>query len=390
MKPTLHNSTHQTANVHIDRIRILAPCTHTPTGKTLFLDEESLAELVPVGATANQLVLKDGGEKAYVRSKDIDSSTGKATMMEVHCCPPLVLQRHNLFGHGDLLRYAYQIMDLVTKRLGINVDSFERDEWRRGGIRLTEIHLTANFGCPRGDVLPIIQAIDDNSPDAKQRTIASSITLGYSPRRRSTFDMVTVYDKKLELESQWKTPGHYQRMLIAEAAKGIRAEVKLYSQGLRHRELHSVSRWKDVDVAALFFECLAKYKLGYAIKRLLTKDEMNMLSNTERKAYQLWLTGMPIAEQFSRTTAWKYAKNILKKTGIDISGSRRPEALPEIDMAAVFVPENVLPVPDWARGTECYFAPGQTRLRPPGLAYIPIPPDAVDEVIMLDGEPYVI
>lgn len=356
----------------------------------MFLDDESLAELVPMGSTANQHILKDGGAKAYVRSKEIDSSTGLATVMEVHCCPPLVLQKHNLFGHADLLRYAYEIMDLLTRRLSIEVDPFDREEWRRGGIRITEIHLTANFGCPREDVQPIIQAIDENNPDAKQRTIASCITLGYSPKRRSTFDMVTVYDKKLELMNQWKNPGPYQTKLIAEAAKGIRAEVKLYSQGLRNRELHYVSRWNDVDVAALFFECLGKYKLRYAIQRLLTADELDMLSNSERKAYQLWLYGEPITEQFSRTTAWKYAKNILKKTGIDISGSRRPEALPEIDLASIFVPENVLPVPAWAIGTEYYFAPEQTRLRPPGIMGVPVDADVVDEVIMLDGEPYVI
>lgn len=311
-------------------------------------------------------------------------------MMEVHCCPPLVLQKHNLFGHADLLRYVYEIMDLLTKRLGIEVDPFERDEWRRGGIGITEIHLTANFGCPRDDVLPIIQAVDENNSKGKHRDIASMISLGYTPERRSTFDMVTVYDKKLELMSRWKKPGPYQLMLIEEAAKGIRAEVKLYSQGLRHRELHYVSRWKDVDVAALFFECMGKYKLRYAIQRLLTADELYMLSNSERKAYQLWLHGVPIAEQFTRSTAWKYAKNILEKTGIDVRGSRRPEALPEIDMASIFVPENVLPVPAWALGTEYYFAPEQTRLRRLGIMGVPVDADVVDEVIMLDGEPYVI
>lgn len=376
--------------MHIDRIRIIAACTHQPTGKTLYFDEESLGGLVPMGATANQLALKDGGHKAYVRSKEIDPVTGMATKLEVHCCPPLVLQKHNLFGHANLLSYVYEIMDLLTKRLGIKVDRFEREEWRRGGVGITEIHLTANFACPRNDVLPIIQAIDENNSDKKQRTIPSCITLGYSPKRRSTFDMVTVYDKMLELMNQWKHPGPFQTKLIEEAAKGIRVEMKLYSQGLRHRGLHFVSRWKDVDVAALYFELLAKYKLKYAVQRLLTGDEMSMLSNTERKAYQLWLHGVPIAEQFSRTTAWKHAKNILEKTGIDVRGSRRPDALPELDLPSIFVPENVLPVPDWAIRTEYYFAPEQTPLRRPGVMGVPVPPHTVDEVIMLDGEEYVI
>ena len=358
----------QTVNIHIDRIRFTAPCTHKPTGKVMYFDEAELDELIPSGATANQKVLKDGGEKAYVRSKSIDASNGLATMMEVHCCPPMVLQKHNLFGHADLKRYVYEIMDLLTKRLQINVDPFDRREWLSGGVSVTEVHLTANFACPREEVMPIIQAIDESNLHSKQRIVPSCITLGYSPQRRSTFDMLTVYDKKLELMKRWKAPGRYQSMLIAEAAKGIRVEVKLYSQGLKHRDLGYVSRWDTANVAEVYFQCLAAYKLRYAIQRLLTEDELRMLSKSERKAYQMWLLGMPISEQFGRTTAWKYAEAIFDKTRIDVRSARRPEALPDIDTCNLFVPETVLPVPEWAHGTEYYFAPDQTRLRPLGIS----------------------
>jgi len=382
MKPVHHTTTmNQTVNVHIDRIRFTAPCIHKPTGKILYFDESELDELIPSGATANQKVIKDGGEKAYVRSKQIEASTGKATLMEVHCCPPMVLQKHNLFGHADLVRYVYEIMDLLTKRLEIRVESFDRQEWLRGGVSITEVHLTANFACPRDDVLPIIQAIDESNLDSKQRIIPSCITLGYSPKRRSTFDMLTVYDKMLELMNRWKKPGRYQSKLIAEAAKGIRVEVKLYSQGLKHRELQYASRWKAADVASLFFEYLEKYKIQHTIQRLLTEDELRMLSKSERKAYQMWLLGMPIRDQFGRTTAWKYAEAIYEKTRIDVRSERRPEALPAIDTSTIFVPKNVLPVPAWALNTEYYFAPERTRLRPPGIEWIPTDWNDADEVI---------
>jgi II/X family phage/plasmid replication protein len=343
-----------------------------------------------MGATPNQQILKDGGKKARVHSKAIDPGSGMATLIEVQCCPPLVLQKHNLFGHKDLLRYAYEVMDLLTKRLSVEVDPFDREEWRRGGIGLTEIHLTANFACSRNDVLPIIQAIDENNSQGKHRDRKTCVTLGFSEERRSTIRTLTVYDKMLELKKKWKKPGPYQLRLIAEAAKGIRVEAKFYSQGLRNRELQFVSRWKDINVEELFFECIEEFKLCYAIQGLLTEDEMGMLSNAERKAYQLWLHGIAIEDQFKRTTAWKHAKKILEKTGVDVRGNRRPEALPKIDLASIFVPENLLPVPDWAKGTEYYFAPEQTRLRSPGIMGIPVPPDVVDEEIMLDGEPYII
>jgi hypothetical protein len=175
MRPP-HTTADQVVNVHIDWITILAPLRHRPTGQPVYFDDETLG-LVPMGATPNQQILKDGGKKARVHSKAIDPGSGMATLIEVQCCPPLVLQKHNLFGHKDLLRYAYEVMDLLTKRLSVEVDPFDREEWRRGGIGLTEIHLTANFACSRNDVLPIIQAIDENNSQGKHRDRKTCVTL---------------------------------------------------------------------------------------------------------------------------------------------------------------------------------------------------------------------
>ena len=111
-------TSHPFGGIHIDRIRIKASCTHVPTGKIMYFNDEEFG-LIPSGATANQKALKDGGEKAYIRSKDINARTGMAQFIEIHCCPPLVLQKHNLFGHGNLQDYVYAILDLATKRLGI-------------------------------------------------------------------------------------------------------------------------------------------------------------------------------------------------------------------------------------------------------------------------------
>lgn len=372
----------QTGNIHIDRIRITAPCTHTPTGKMVYVDEADLG-LVACAATANQKTLKDGGEKAYIRSKDISDSTGLAGMIEVHCCPPLVLQKHNLFGHGVLQDYVYAILDLTTRRLKIDVDPFDRQQWKAGGVSITEIHLTANFGCPASAVLPIIQAVDENNTHGKQRKIPTCITLDHAKIRRSTHHALTIYDKAKELSSRFKKPGRYQTKLIEEAAKGIRAEVKLYSQGLKQLDLGYVSRWRDVDVAGLFFQFLKKYKLQYAVQRLLTEDELASLTRPERNAYTLWLKEVPIRDQYCRTTAYKITKAILDKTGINVSGNRRPEALPDLNLADIFTRENVLPVPAWAMGTE-YYSPPEKRLR--GISNVRVDPSAVDERIYAYGE----
>lgn len=71
-----------------------------------------------------------------------------------------------------------------------------------------------------------------------------------------------------------------------------------------------------------------------------------------------WLNGTAVKDQFkSRSTVYKYINEITRKTGIDVDGNRRPEALPSIDPAELLTPANVLPVPDWAHGTHCYVPP---------------------------------
>ncbi len=379
----------QIPNIHIDRIRIKAPCSHKPTGKVMYFEEESIGAFVPSGATANLKGLKDGGKKAYVRSKEIDPSTGLATFIEIHCCPPLLLQKHNLFGHAVLQDYVYAILDLLTRRFEIEVDPFDRDQWENGCVSITEIHLTGNFRCPSDAILPIIQAIDDNNTCGKQRKIPSCITLGFSKTRRSTYHALTIYDKSLELMTHWKKPGPYQSKLIEEARAGIRAEVKLYSQELKLLGLEYVMRWQGVDVADLFFKFLNRYQLRYTIQRLLTADELAALTRTERKAYSLWLTGMSIHDQYARTSAWKITREIQKKTDINIKGNRRPDQLPAIDIAKVFSPENLLPIPEWAIGMPYYFAPSRKeesifdRALHIALALGPIPDD---ELIFAYGE----
>ncbi|KAB8050753.1 hypothetical protein GCN74_26775 [Janthinobacterium sp. FT14W] len=374
MKPThaniqIQDATNQGINVHIDWIHIYAPCEHVPTGTLVYFDDKSVDHLVPTAAAANQKVLKDGGDEAHIRSKEINGRTGMASMIEIQCCPPKVLQNHNLFGHGDLQSYVYQILNLAAARLGIKVRPEDLMSWQRGDVSLTEIHLTANFGRPAGMSVPIIQAIDDNTESRKRKPLPSWIILDKGKKRRSTFGALTIYDKMLEMLShrEWRKPGPYQTKLLAEANRGIRAEIKIFSQGLKHYDLGYVNRWGDVDIPTLYFEYLDKYNLCHAVQRLLTDDELVCLTRSERNTYTLWLKGVDIKDQCSRTTAWKITKAILKKTGIDVSGKRRPEKLPDIDLRDIFTPKNVLPVPSWAFGTRCFVAP-----RGYGISNVPV------------------
>jgi hypothetical protein len=119
----------------------------------------------------------------------------------------------------------------------------------------------------------------------------------------------------------------------------------------------------SVDVATLFFSALEKHKIKYAIQPLLTAEALAELSTAELNVYQLWLHGKAVSKQFrSRSSERKYIKAVKEKTGFDMSGNRRPDPLPTINLADVYSPANVLPIPDWLFATEHYFPPKQLDL----------------------------
>lgn len=373
------------ANIHIDKIRITAQWTHKPTGKPHYFEQEDFGLLPSGSATANQKTLKDGGKEAYIKSKGIDDY-GVAHLIEIHCCPPLVLQKHNLFGHCVLQDYVYTILDLLTKRLGLPVDRSQREEWKNGDVSITEIHLTGNFICPRTAVLPIIDAIDGAYTTGKWRAEPTSITLHGAKKRRSKSHALTIYDKAIQMATMFKTsnggkkPGKYQSLLINEAKRGIRAEIKLYSEELKYLQLGLVRRWDGVDVPELFFQFLNKYRVTHCIQRLLTDDEIEILSRAERRIYTLWLNYVNLENHYCRTSLWKYAKAIEDKVNIDIR-ARRPDKLTPVETSMIFNPEGVLPIPAWAIGTE-YYSPAYSvasSKQGRGISNVRIPDGELDD-----------
>ncbi|KGC91205.1 phage/plasmid replication, II/X family protein [Burkholderia pseudomallei] len=320
--------------------------------------DEGLGVEITVGATAVKRALHDGYDTMQVRSKEFSPDGSLAYLIEIEGCPPKVLQRHNLFGHAVLQDYVYEILDRVTRRLGIEPSDDEREEWRRGGVGITEIHLTANFTCPREYVVPIIDAVDQNNRQGKQRQHRTCITLGFTPKRRSKYHTLTIYDKYVELLEKFKNPGPYQTKVLAEAAQGIRAELKLFSMELAQLKLQYVMRWADVDVAALFFEFFAKYRIVYSIQTAPAHKLLNRLTTKERNVYRLWLGGIDVKDQFaSRTTALKYVRVLQQKLGVNVGAARRPERGAVVDLKQVFSPGNVRPVPVWAFCTPYYSPP---------------------------------
>lgn len=316
----------QAGHVHIDRITVSGPLDHKPLGELFYkCVPGSDEEVFPVGAQAYTPQRRKNPlpDDIFVKSHTVQAD-GRAYGIKFDCCPPQVLQGHNLFGHNNPLDYAYAIFDRQTAKHEIPVTSEEREMWRTGKlIKLTELHLTGNLGCPANAKPFIFDAVDQNNPSGKHRDYKTCITLGYGPKGRSQHQIATLYDKHCLLSVDWPNPGPLQAELIRLAEQSIRVEIKLYSQWLRtygvnsagkivnlavlrkkdseaaeaFRSLAYAASWAWVDVDALFFELLAGYNIRNSIQRLLTEDEEKvLLTKAERRAYVLWLKGEDLSK----------------------------------------------------------------------------------------------
>jgi hypothetical protein len=350
----------KTGHIHIDRITVNGPLEHEPLGELFYYIDEQFG-LMAAGASAYTPKRRKNPlpDDLYIKSSSVQDNK-LAYRLLFDCCPPQILQGHNFFGHSDLLDYVYSIFDQQLIKHGLTATPDERKLWRTGKlISLSQIHLTGNFWMPRDLKMKFLDAIDEANRSGKHRDIASCITLGFAETRRSTHQVACIYDKHPLLLKQWKKPGVYQAQLLEFADGSIRIEIRLYVDGLARRKLKNVAAWADVDVDALFFEVLGGFNVGNAIQPLLTAHEQKELSKTELVTYILWLLKQDLSSLLSPSTVNRHQRAILKTTGIDISGHRRPERLPELDLSEILTPANLVPIPDWAYESGRYWAPGQ-------------------------------
>lgn len=343
-------------------------------------------ELYPVGAEAYTPKQRKNPrpDDIFVKSHTIGGDE-QANRIRFDCCPPRVLQAHNVFGHSSIRDYAFELFQRQTGKRGVVPTGEEMDWWASGrGLELSHLHITGNFAIEPGHKTSVFDAVDANNREGKHRDAASCIRLGFLPDgRHSQQHTATLYDKHCLLAAEWKNPGPLQQQLLALTRQSIRLEFKIYSDWLRTygvdeggrivnlllarrkdpmsarmiRSLHFVKNWDYVDLDGLFFDLLAKYNITNAIQPLLTEHELDILSRSERTAYTLWLRGERLEDHYRRTAIHTLTRAVLDKTGISMKARRRPVALPPLDLGKVFTPENLLRTPDWLAGSNRYWTP---------------------------------
>ena len=346
--------------VHIDRIKVLLPCIHKALGNDKWEFTAGDTGEIRQAANGQSGSLEYHESKYYVHSKKVQPC-GVALELELDICPPKLIQRHNVFGHSNLVRYVVQGMEKLLvqaphfKHVVIRPEDIA--EWARGNFRVYGVHLTANYHCPRDQVLHIINAIDTHNSSGKHRNIATSISLGYSGNQRSALRTGTVYDKYLERQSAWKAPGPIRQQLLNYIRDSVRVEIKLFSANLKKLGLDIGAAWLGRDVDALYFSELERLNLWTAAQPTLNAHELSSLKDTQRNAYIAWLHGTPFDSLFdTRQTGAKHAAAILKAVGVNIKQPVRPKHLMGINTAEVFTAEKILSIPDWLRDSEFFIS----------------------------------
>ncbi|MCW2314456.1 hypothetical protein [Rhodoferax antarcticus] len=97
MTKTLNTLLPKNAYIHIDKIHMKGPRRHVPIGTVYFGHHKDFGFIV-AGSRLTKKQLKSGADSAFVKSKMIEDD-GFAYELEIHCYPPKVLQKHNVFGH---------------------------------------------------------------------------------------------------------------------------------------------------------------------------------------------------------------------------------------------------------------------------------------------------
>jgi hypothetical protein len=354
-----------TASVFFDKVRVTGPCAYAPDEEDLFFKiDMDTGELAAISAAARQHSFFAHEGEIHVKFMGLKRDR-IATRLRLEFCPPKLFQGHNLFGHCSLRSYVIQALALVVKKLGIKLSDQHAAAWRDGNVDLTEVHLTANFATEAQNVRPMIEAIATSAGPGVRWDSETSISLGFTPKRRSKYHVLTIYYKFEQLKAEFgKNVSGNRKRLLAEAKNSIRAEVKLYSQGLKRSGLTRAGSWVDGKAQEVFFNKLDQYKLHRAIQPQLTSHEVECLTAREVQVYRLWMGGMPLANQFaSRASVKAYVDAIWQKVGVDVSGRYCMAKLPAVSLSDVFSPANLLPVPGWAIGTEFYAPPDGNPVR---------------------------
>lgn len=280
--------------------------------------------------------------------------------IEIAGNPSKFMQGHNLFGSSDVRGLINDLMERICENVGIEPEFEDRVAWLQGDILLKRIDLTSMRELPSyADVSAWLHAAQQvASVKYRGRGHYQDGTLYFgkvSKGKRASDWQLKLYHKGEEV----LVPGHklpddlpHREELIRWAANKLRIEVTLRTQELKRLGLAKVSKWTREKVSHVYKAYLGRMDIG-ELKMADMKLEEE-LKPSLRLAYETWRTGVDMRSVLTKATFYRYRKNIMIKTGVDI-GMLYPKSN-VIPLRRYLEPLPVV-IPSFAKGTKLLYEP---------------------------------
>jgi II/X family phage/plasmid replication protein len=328
-------------------------CKVSPDGELLWAVDSAL---IPEGSW---------GEKLTLRTPE----TGK---LVVSGNPSKFLQGHNLFGSDDLVSL---VVAATLKALRLIQDSFPvgsryaqtdlmpSDEclatWVAGDFLVARADLTFMFHVgSTADVRSWISVAGDAARMRYKNRVSDRGTLyfGRSEKgKRAKDEAWKLYCKRDELDAhQLPAQLPHRNDLLAYSEGMLRAELTLRRRVLNKFGLLFGRDWSAERVAEIFR--LRWELLELSDNVIVPVEVVQALPRHLQAAYLAWQVGMDPEQLYPRTTLYRYRKDILARTGIDILVPAPKSNVIPLRRVLSLTPATI---PDFARGTSLLFEPSR-------------------------------
>lgn len=270
-------------------------------------------------------------------------------------------QGHNLFGTDDLKHLLAVTAERVCALLRIETTPEVRSLWWGGWVPLTRVDSTImlHYGS-RQDVRAVIRtaSLHSRSRHGAAQTRGGTVYLGLASRRWT----LKLYSKGDELDNksmkhQLPTQLSHRDKLTNYADTALRVELQLRGLELERRGLSMAAAWSPTTSLDVLREKLETTTMH--VNHRIPSEILEDLPGRLVAVYEAWRAGHDLRALYSRTTFYRYRKQLLE-LGVDILA---PSPLPDPDQTENVVPLNRVlegvpaTVPDWAKDTPLYFQP---------------------------------
>lgn len=279
--------------------------------------------------------------------------------LEISGSPAKFFQGHNAFGSDDIQGLVVELTKRVCSQLAIHLDDFDIENLTGGYTELLRVDINYSYETgSRGSALAWIRAAEQHGYlQHRGRGMLKGTTVVWGSKSRHW--QLKAYCKGQEIEAKdHRLPDQltHRDQLTQWCNDKLRIEAQFNARYLRERALNLAANWKSETPAVLHSEHLSRLNLTGEMK--LQPQEIEGLSKSQRKTYELWAAGVDLRACMSKNTFYTHRRT-LQPFGIDIAVAP-PNAQRNVVPLIRTIEATPAEIPSWAYGSDVYFEPRRT------------------------------